>query len=1013
MKRHELTLENIGCFRGLHHWDLTQYPDGVGVVVAPNGKGKTTLVEGMATLAIWGESPYYNRSLIKRITRGEQSGFAQVVVEASDGAIYRSRIAADKKSRKTTYHLEQLVDDEWRPMAGPSKAVHRAAVDRLFGSYEQMLCGPFKDQRNTGSLLTAPRAERRARFAEMLQLDSLESLADMAKDKAKAHDSEIDAWRAKRDGAQARVEDAGRLRDEIEAAERVALQESEALAAIDAEVESASASHRAAEDRRLIAKTKIDAVVAERKRLIVEHDATIEAENAAMAELRRSDEDLTSEAAVLAAVTALPELEEKCRVAQQREKDLNEQIRALAVAESDVQRAEAVVADVEQRLAHATRDLDAAQATIAGEEEVAAAVSAVSRLEAELQARRTDLAAQNARATELASDVATRRATLLELGRRYKTLGEQLAAAEAAEQRVAEAGEIDVEAAQAEVASATAVVAQYETEVEAAKAKADAEADEERARKSAEADRTKALPRVQALGSIDLTHPMCSSCPLTADARNAKLDVDRAAAILDQPPVPNVARQGLIATQQRLLNARQAERNARAALGTVQARAREHAVDASEAAKLVSLRGEYESLGADGRAQKADMESAEKSLADVAATAEALQVEVDTLDADLRSQRTTAARQAVIDEAKARIPDLKSLALQQAEALKRARQDAAADQGKVREILGEQTRPELEATRATAASEAEAAENELQAARRSAARKEVVESARKRRPALEEALRAAQRRRDAAVAAIQGVEDVEPIETFNAAVAMAAESLEAARARKAAAQASLDAARDRAASRRGAFHALGDPQADLTAAEGQLAALQQDAEDWQLLQRSLGPDGLQAILIDLAGPEVTERCNELLGSFYGQRFSVEIITSAPKSKGKGTKEVFEIRIIDSEFPPDPEMDDAGEEIGSGGEMVFIDEALSLAVAMYNAERSGIDHLTLYRDEATGALDGARAAQYMTMLRKARELGGFAQVWTISHHPHVWSQGDFQIFLDGADATAADGHGEAA
>ena len=47
---------------------------------------------------------------------------------------------------------------------------------------------------------------------------------------------------------------------------------------------------------------------------------------------------------------------------------------------------------------------------------------------------------------------------------------------------------------------------------------------------------------------------------------------------------------------------------------------------------------------------------------------------------------------------------------------------------------------------------------------------------------------------------------------------------------------------------------------------------------WVLLERALGREGIQALEIDAAGPEVSQTCNELLQACYGPRFRVELRT---------------------------------------------------------------------------------------------------------------------------------------
>jgi len=55
---------------------------------------------------------------------------------------------------------------------------------------------------------------------------------------------------------------------------------------------------------------------------------------------------------------------------------------------------------------------------------------------------------------------------------------------------------------------------------------------------------------------------------------------------------------------------------------------------------------------------------------------------------------------------------------------------------------------------------------------------------------------------------------------------------------------------------------------------GEEAALVRDIADWRILERDLGPDGVHAIEIELAGPAVSRIANDLLAACYGPRFAL-------------------------------------------------------------------------------------------------------------------------------------------
>ena len=161
-----------------------------------------------------------------------------------------------------------------------------------------------------------------------------------------------------------------------------------------------------------------------------------------------------------------------------------------------------------------------------------------------------------------------------------------------------------------------------------------------------------------------------------------------------------------------------------------------------------------------------------------------------------------------------------------------------------------------------------------------------------------------------------------------------------------------------------------------------------DIDDWKHLQDALGRNGIQALEIAAASPEVDQISNEVLYAGYGNRFSVSLETLDLKADGKSTKEVFDLRVIDSERGTDGSAMKL-----SVGERVLVSEALQLAVAIYNTRRSGIQLLDLVRDECAGALSATNAVRYIGMLRKAMDIGGFNRCYYVAHQSHLWDLAD--------------------
>ena len=162
--------------------------------------------------------------------------------------------------------------------------------------------------------------------------------------------------------------------------------------------------------------------------------------------------------------------------------------------------------------------------------------------------------------------------------------------------------------------------------------------------------------------------------------------------------------------------------------------------------------------------------------------------------------------------------------------------------------------------------------------------------------------------------------------------------------------------------------------------------------DWSLLEKALGKDGVQALEIDAAGPEVARLCNDLLEACYGPRFAVSFETLREKRSARGEfSEAFEVRVYDGGT-------ERSVEALSGGERVIVGEAIGLALAIFNSRKSGIRWASLFRDETAGALDSENAAAYVDLLRRALALGGFAQVLFVSHSPEVFERADSRLIV---------------
>lgn len=173
----------------------------------------------------------------------------------------------------------------------------------------------------------------------------------------------------------------------------------------------------------------------------------------------------------------------------------------------------------------------------------------------------------------------------------------------------------------------------------------------------------------------------------------------------------------------------------------------------------------------------------------------------------------------------------------------------------------------------------------------------------------------------------------------------------------------------------------------------------EDVDAYDLLIKGMGANGLRALEMDVAGPDLTEKANKILEGCLGGRFSIVFRTTKEIAKGKGVAEDFNVEVYDSLKP------DVVRTLGdlSGGEGVIVDEAIRTALAIFANDRTDTPFKTLWRDELGAALDEDNTQDYPEMLRSARVEGRFEQVFFVSHNKQVREAADWVIELSSSGA----------
>jgi exonuclease SbcC len=190
----------------------------------------------------------------------------------------------------------------------------------------------------------------------------------------------------------------------------------------------------------------------------------------------------------------------------------------------------------------------------------------------------------------------------------------------------------------------------------------------------------------------------------------------------------------------------------------------------------------------------------------------------------------------------------------------------------------------------------------------------------------------------------------------------------------------------------------------LAQVEAELSTARTQLEDYNYLAKVFGPDEIQLCEIQAAGPEVSTLVNALLEGCFDNKFEIRFRTQRPKADGRGMVDDFDVEVRNKNLDRTCLVDEL-----SGGQFVLVNEAVNLGIGIYNMRQGeGIRYETLFRDETVGALDAVNGKEYVRMLRRAMDLGGFHQVIFICHTPLVWELADRIITVGGGRVVVGDG-----
>ena len=167
-----------------------------------------------------------------------------------------------------------------------------------------------------------------------------------------------------------------------------------------------------------------------------------------------------------------------------------------------------------------------------------------------------------------------------------------------------------------------------------------------------------------------------------------------------------------------------------------------------------------------------------------------------------------------------------------------------------------------------------------------------------------------------------------------------------------------------------------------------LKQLNEEIQDYQEIAAATSKNGIQALLIENAIPEVEQEANQLLSKLTNNQAQIFIESLRDLQKG-GTKETLDIKISDT----------AGirpYELFSGGEAFRIDFALRIAISKLLARRAGTALQTLIIDEGFGSQDQEGLAHIMDAIHKIQ--ADFVKIIVVSHLTSMKDQFPVHFFV---------------
>jgi len=174
--------------------------------------------------------------------------------------------------------------------------------------------------------------------------------------------------------------------------------------------------------------------------------------------------------------------------------------------------------------------------------------------------------------------------------------------------------------------------------------------------------------------------------------------------------------------------------------------------------------------------------------------------------------------------------------------------------------------------------------------------------------------------------------------------------------------------------------------------EEQRQEISNRVKQYKQLEAAFGKDGVPALLIEQALPNIEAKANQILERLSGGAMSIRFLTqrSYKDSNREDLKETLDIQIRDQSGFRDYEM-------YSGGEAFRINFAIRLALSHVLAQRAGARLQTLVVDEGFGSQDSIGRQRLIEAINLIRD--DFEKILVITHVEQIKEAFSTQLFVE--------------